>query len=85
MSKLILHGRVFPGLWVGGEKNQIICYLQLHFFLPLMLFSIITREKLWRFSFFKKEKKPITLYKNIRPQWHLQKLRRVKPSIGRRF
>lgn len=56
MSKLILYGRVFLGLWVGEKKSNDLPPPTAHF-LPHTLLSIITREKLRRFSFFKKKKK----------------------------
>lgn len=55
MSTLILVGRVSSGL-VGRKKKSSLPPPMAHF-LPHVLFSIITREKLCRFSVSKKKKK----------------------------
>lgn len=56
-------------------------------FLPLVLFSIITRKKLCRFSVFKKKEEKAannSLYE-LETSMALQKLGKVKLSIGMGF
>lgn len=67
----------------GQEKRSSLPPPVAHF-LPLVLFSIITRKKLCRFSVLKKKKKkpPITLYMSLRPQWHCRSQGKLSyPSV----